>query len=101
MRKVFNYRPISLLSLPGKILEKVVHKNLMVFLEENNLLSQFQYGYKKNMSTTTSVGAITGDILSNKNVGIDTIATFFDFKKAFDTVDHVILLEKFLVKRVY
>ena len=74
------------------MLEKIVHKKLMTFLETNKLLTNFQFGYRKNKSTITSVGSLTDDILSDRNVGINTIATVFDLKKAFDTVNHLIFI---------
>ena len=62
-KKISNYRPISLLPVISKILEKVVHKNLYTFLEKNKVLYQSQYGFRKNRST---VNAITELVSHNK-----------------------------------
>ena len=56
---VGNYRPISLLPLPGKLLEKIVHKKLSLFLERNDLLCDEQCGFRKDRSTTFSIVNLT------------------------------------------
>ena len=83
-----SYRPISLFPCLGKILEKVVHAQLTIYLNDNNLLCQFQHGFTAGRSTTTNMlhfdNAIT-DIFS-ANHAFDIIAV--DFKKAFDKAPH-------------
>ena len=91
---VSNYRPVSLLPLPGKILEKIVHRGLTNFIENNNLLSNNQSGFRKNYSTTKSIVDLNDIIFENMNNGKVTTAVFIDLRKAFDTVDHSILLKK-------
>ena len=91
---VNNLRPVFLLPLPGKILEKLVHKKLLHFLEMNNLLDHNQGGFRPNRSTINTVAKMTDMIFNAMNNKEITVAAFIDFRKAFDTVNHEILIEK-------
>ena len=93
---VSNYRPVSLLPIPGKILEKVIHlHNITNFLEKNNILCNRQGGFRKNHSTLSSITDFPNDLFNAINTHNLTKATFFFYlKKAFDTVDHYILIRK-------
>ena len=92
--EVGNYRPISLLPLPGKILEKIVHNRISTFLESNKLLCTEQCGFRKECSTTLSIVNLTDSLFSAINKQETCMAVFIDLKKAFDTVNHSILLKK-------
>ena len=91
---VNNLRPISLLPLPGKLLEKVVHNRLAKHLNDNNLLDTRQGGFRSNHSTVDTISNFTEELYQGINDGEITVATFIDLKKAFDTVNHKILLQK-------
>ena len=89
-----NYRPISLLPIFSKILEKLMYTRLIKFIEKNNILYKNQYGFQKGMSTEYAVNSLVNNIvkcLENKEVGF---CILLDFAKAFDTVNHEILLNK-------
>ena len=94
LTNVQNYRPISLLPLPGKVLEKLVHTQLSRFLEDNALLTNKQHGFRKSHSTVHSVSQFVNYVNSNLDVQKLTLAAFIDFRKAFDCVQHDILLDK-------
>ena len=89
-----NYRPISLLSNINKIFEKIMHKRVYEFMEEHNLIYPHQFGFRLFHSTvhalTDMTESIRGSIDKNKFVA----GIFIDLQKAFDTVDHSILLSK-------
>ena len=85
---VSNYRPISLLPLPGKLLEKIVHKRLSTYLEVNDLLCDEQCGFRKERSTVHSIVRLTDALLNAINNNETCMAVFVDLKKAFDTVNH-------------
>ena len=91
---VGNYRPISLLPLPGKILEKIVHSKMTQFLETNNILCQEQCGFRKGRSTVDSIVNLTNAIFNSINNHEACMAVFIDLKKAFDTINHTILISK-------
>ena len=91
---VGNYRPISLLPLPGKLIEKIAHNKLSSFLEEQGVLSDRQNGFRKGFSTASAVSDLTDDIFSATNESETTLAFFVDLRKAFDTVSHDILCKK-------
>ena len=89
-----NYRPISLLSIFDKIIEKLMHKRLYQFLEDNDILYEKQFGFRKNNSTIYSLIEITEKIKESVDSGKYGCGIFIDLRKAFDTVNHDILLRK-------
>ena len=92
--QVCNYRPISLLSNLNKILEKLVFSRMYKFLEEYNCIYSLQFGFRAKHSTNHALIDITEKIrnaLDNKN---HVCGVFVDLQKAFDTVNHNILLSK-------
>ena len=94
LNKADNYRPISLLPLPGKILEKLVHTQLSTCMEENSLLSDNQFGFRKQRSTSHAISQLLNQIYSNMNKSIVTTAVYIDFSKAFNCVQHTTLINK-------
>lgn len=93
---VTDLRPISLLPLPGKILEKFVHRDLMEYLIIHNLLNEAQFGFRPEMSTLDAIASFLDDVGMHINSGQLTIATFIDFSKAFDTLNPALLIQKLL-----
>ena len=89
-----NYRPISLLSIFDKIMEKIVHKQLYAFLEDHEILFKNQFGFRKKTSTGHSLIEITEKIQESIDSSKFGCGIFIDLKKAFDTVNHNILLRK-------
>ena len=94
---VENFRPVSLLPLPTKIIEKIVHNRLTTYLEENNFLDSKQRGFRKNQSTVKTIANLTNDIFEGIYNREMTLACFIDMAKAFDTVNHSILLKIYLI----
>ena len=89
-----NYRPISLLSCVGKLLESCIHKYVFKFLSENNIITQAQSGFIPGDSTTNQLLCIYDDLCSSFDRGLTTQAVYLDITKAFDRVWHKGLLAK-------
>ena len=93
-QEVNNYRPITLLSIFDKIIEKLIHKRLYNFLNLHNILFYNQFGFRKNNSTTFALIQITEIIKETIDKNKYGCGVFIDLRKAFDTVNHEILLTK-------
>ena len=89
-----NYRPISLLSNINKILEKLVFNRLYNFLEESQCIYSLQFGFRKKHSTNHALVEITENIRKALDENKFACGVFVDFQKAFDTVNHDILINK-------
>lgn len=89
-----NYRPISLLTSISKIIEKVINKRLLSYLERHGLLSDNQFGFRNNTSTEDAVTNLTDFVKNKLDQGQRCVGVFLDLAKAFDTVSRLILLKK-------
>ena len=91
---VNNYRPISLLSVFSKIFEKIVHQQLFDFMSTNSVIFESQFGFQKGRSTNHSLIEIVENIRNCIDSSMYGCGIFIDLKKAFDTVNHEILVSK-------
>ena len=89
-----NYRPISVLSVIAKVFEKAVFNQTYQYLVDNNILAKFQSGFRPLHSTLTALLDATNNWYLNIDNGLINAILFIDLKKAFDTIDHEILLKK-------
>ena len=89
-----NYRPISLTSHIVKVYERVIRKKIVTYLEDNKLLFKNQHGFRAQRSCLTQLLAHIDMVLNNQLINVDTDVIYLDYEKAFDKVDHQILLTK-------
>ena len=89
-----NYRPISLLCVLSKVFEKIMYNRVTAFLEMFQVLNINQYGFRKKSSTHMALLLFLDKVVQAIENGEYAVGIFLDFSKAFDTVDHTILLEK-------
>ena len=89
-----NYRPITILPIISKIMERIVHRQVYKFLREHNLITSEQFGFRPNLSTNIALTRVTEEILLNIDNKLTIGAVFIDLRKAFDTVDHTLLIAK-------
>ena len=89
-----NFRPISVLPVVSKVYERLIHNQLASYFDENNLSCRFQSGFRKKHSTETAVTYFADQILMGMDKGLVTGAVLIDLAKAFDTIDHNVLIHK-------
>ena len=94
--EINNYRPISILSSLSKIFEKVINKRFIDFLKKHNVISDYQFGFREGMSTTLALADICDQFQNALDNNKITCGIFIDLAKAFDTVNHLILLKKLI-----
>ena len=91
---VGNYRPISLLSSFSKVLERIIYIRMMSFLKKYDVFSNFQFGFREKHSTVHALMSFVEKVAHAIDTSSHTVGIFLDFSKAFDTINHEILLYK-------
>ena len=89
-----NYRPVALTNHDTKIFERVLRKEIVKYLEDNNLTNVTQHGFTARKSTISQILSYLDDVYRKLEEGVEVDAVYLDFAKAFDKVDHGILLKK-------
>ena len=89
-----NYRPISVLGFFSKIFETILYNHLIEFIEKHDLLYKFQFGFRKQFSTSHAIISLVDKIHEALNSSNIMIGVTLDFSKAFDTIQISILLKK-------
>ena len=91
-----NYRPVSVLPVFSKSLERLVYNRLISHINDNKLLYEFQFGFQKGKSTHLVIMMLVNKVTEALDQGQSVVGVFLDFPKAFDTVDYNILLQKWI-----
>ena len=89
-----NYRPVSLLCVISKVFERIMYNRLIDFLETYAILNNSQFGFRKMHSTYMALMTLMNRLVTSFENNEYVLGLYLDFSKAFDTVDHVILLKK-------
>ena len=89
-----NYRPVSLISVPGMVLERCIGIQMEDYFEENQVLQEFQFGFRRNKSCISELLTLFNKLLRFKEQGKEISLLLFDLSAAFDTVDQSILVSK-------
>ena len=89
-----NYRPISILPVISKVIERLVHNQIVGYVQENKLFDTLQSGFRKQHGTCTALIKIVDDVLKGVDDGMVTSMVLLDFVKAFDSVQHYLLINK-------
>ena len=92
--EVVNYRPISLLMTISKLLEKKIYARTYNYLEQNHILYDSQYGFRSKRSCDQAIAELTGRVLQAHEASLHSAALFLNLSKAFDTLNHEVLLAK-------
>ena len=92
-----NYRPISILPVLSKVLERIIYYTLISeHLKAHYPISAYQFGFSPGKSTTSALLTLSNSILQSLDRGLEVVSVFFDLSKAFDSVPHSLLLQKLL-----
>ena len=89
-----NYRPISLFTTMSKILEKIMYRRIYSFLQNTGQIYENQYGFRANHSCEHAIGQVVGTLIKNIENWLYSACILLDLSKAFDTIEHRILLQK-------
>ena len=92
-----NFRPISLVPVIMKVVERIVHQQLYVYLSHNHLLASSQHGFRPRHSTETALLSVTDHILAATDRGEISMLCLLDLSKCFDVIDHDLLMQKLMM----